>query len=447
MSTAQLRFRERSAPVDVPTWAFTLWAVVAAFGTYFCMYGFRKPFTAAGFADLSLWGIGYKTVLVAAQVFGYTLSKIVGIKVIAEITPNRRAVGILVLVALAQAALLAFGLTPPPYNVIFLFMNGLPLGMVFGMVLGVLEGRVLTELLAAGLCTSFIVADGFTKSVGGWLLAAGVPQQWMPFVAGLVFALPLLVFVAMLRCVPPPDARDLAMRCERHPMTTTQRRDFFRRYAVGLSGILALYLGVTILRSIRADFAREIWQSLGYSGQPGVFTTSEMIVGLGVMVLIALGVCIRNNRLAFFVSLGISLAGLMLIPVALFGRRAGLDGFAFMVLIGLGLYLPYVSVHTTIFERLIAMTRDQGNVGFLLYLADSVGYLGYVAVIIGHGAIVSASGGTSVQTSFLEFFEPACWIISAGGGVCVLIAWCYFSRRPTTVTVAIEEAVPVAGTV
>src|SRR5262249_8521938 len=25
------------------------WCLVAAFGTYFCMYGFRKPFTAAGY--------------------------------------------------------------------------------------------------------------------------------------------------------------------------------------------------------------------------------------------------------------------------------------------------------------------------------------------------------------------------------------------------------------
>ena len=23
------------------------WALIAAFGTYFCMYGFRKPYTAA----------------------------------------------------------------------------------------------------------------------------------------------------------------------------------------------------------------------------------------------------------------------------------------------------------------------------------------------------------------------------------------------------------------
>ena len=41
--------------------------------------------------------------------------------------------------------------------------------MVFGLVLGFLEGRRMNECMAAGLCASFILADGFTKSVGpGW---------------------------------------------------------------------------------------------------------------------------------------------------------------------------------------------------------------------------------------------------------------------------------------
>jgi hypothetical protein len=43
------------------------------------MYGFRKPFTAAGYG-----GAGVKAWLVTAQVMGYMVSKFLGIKVIAE---------------------------------------------------------------------------------------------------------------------------------------------------------------------------------------------------------------------------------------------------------------------------------------------------------------------------------------------------------------------------
>jgi hypothetical protein len=147
---------------------------VAAFGAYSCMYAFRKPFTAGTYGEGSE---SYKATLVTAQVLGYTLSKFIGIKVIAEMPPARRAITLLALVGFAEVALFFFGLTPAPYNALWLFLNGLPLGMVFGLVLGFLEGRRHTEALAAALCVSFIVADGATKSVGAALLDAGVTES------------------------------------------------------------------------------------------------------------------------------------------------------------------------------------------------------------------------------------------------------------------------------
>ncbi len=99
------------APADGRPLALSAWCVVAAFGTYLCMYAFRKPFTAARFEDTDLWGMGYKTVLVTAQVLGYTFSKFLGIRVVAEVPPYRRAALLLGLIATAEAALLLFGLT------------------------------------------------------------------------------------------------------------------------------------------------------------------------------------------------------------------------------------------------------------------------------------------------------------------------------------------------
>ena len=96
-----------------------------------------------------------------------------------------------------------------------------------------------------------------------------------------------------------------------------------------------------------------------------------------------------------------------------------------MVILGLGLYLPYIAVHTTIFERLIAMTRDRGNIGYLMYLADSVGYLGYVVVLLAHS--------TAAPTErFLPFFLTLSWVLA---GVCfVLLVPCglYFGNHPAT---------------
>ena len=208
-----------------PTGGFwlALWSISAAFGTYFCMYAFRKPFTAASFTDATLWGIGYKTVLVSTQVLGYTVSKFIGIKVVAEMTPPKRAAGIVLLIATAELSLLLFGVVPNPFNFVFMFFNGLSLGMVFGLVIGFLEGRRQTEALAAGLCASFILADGVTKSVGAWLLQRGVSEYWMPSVAGLLFLAPLGIFVWMLGRIPPPSVEDVAERSERMPLNGAER--------------------------------------------------------------------------------------------------------------------------------------------------------------------------------------------------------------------------------
>ena len=108
-----------------------------------------------------------------------------------------------------------------------------------------------------------------------------------------------------------------------------------------------------------------------------------MIVALLATLVNGLCFLIRDNRRAFFAGLGVSMIGLTLVLFAVAGWRSHLlNDMAFMCLVGTGLYLPYVAVHTTIFERLIAVTRDRANLGYLIYLADAFGYLGYVAIVV-----------------------------------------------------------------
>ena len=57
-------------------------------------------------------------------------------------------------------------------------------------------------------------------------------------------------------------------------------------------------------------------------------------------------------------------------------QTGAINAFPFMVLLGLSVCIPYVVFHTTIFERLTAAIRENGNPGYLMYLADSLGYLG-----------------------------------------------------------------------
>jgi Family of unknown function (DUF5690) len=298
--------------------------------------------------------------------------------------------------------------------------------MVFGLVLGFLEGRRHTEALAAGLCTSFIVAGGVTKSVGAYLLVGGLTEAWMPFCAGLLFVPPLLLFAWMLSRIPAPSAADVAARSVRVPMAAKERRAFYWRYAFGLSLLMAIYMLITVLRSVRDDFAPAIWKGLGVVGEPSIFTQSETAVGLVVMVLAGLTVCVRDNRRAFFMALALSGTGMGLVGAALLGQSAGaLSPLAFMVLHGLGLYLPYVVFQTTLFERLIALTRDRGTIGYLIYLADALGYLGYSAVMVTKEFFGKVD-------NFLDFFVPLSWVLAGACLLLLLPSWLYFAIHATT---------------
>ena len=400
----------------------TLWCLVAAFGSYACMYGFRKPFTAATFSGTP-WGDSLKVWLVTAQVIGYCLSKFIGIKIVAEMPAARRARFLLGLILASLVALVGFALTPAPYNAFWMFCNGLPLGMVFGLVLGFLEGRKMTEFFVAGLCTSFILADGVAKTIGKWLLGSGVSDYWMPAAAGGVFLLPLFVFVWMLQQIPPPSAEDVAERSQRTPMTGKERIAMLKRHGFGLAAILLVYLLITVLRSIRADFAPEIWDDLGFGASPDVFTHSEFWVGIGVMVANGSIVLFRNNLRAFFVSLWMCAGGLALALAAVVAwKSAAIPPFAFMVLLGIGMYIPYVAVHTTVFERLIAITREKGNIGFLMTLADAVGYLGYCGVMIFRSRLPK-------ETHFLPFFTRISNELLVSSLLLVLIAIAIYYKR------------------
>jgi hypothetical protein len=255
------------------------------------------------------------------------------------------------------------------------------------------------------------------------MLEKGVSEHWMPFVSGLIFIGPLFVFVWMLSKVPQPKDSDILARSKRTPMNGEDRKRFFSKYAIGLSLIILVYLFVTILRSMRADYAPEIWKGLGYDTKPDKFIISELWVTLGIVISSSVMILVKNNTSAFYLGMVISLLGFILTLIAVIGlKNHMLDGFWFMVLVGLGLYLPYVLVHTTIFERLIAMTREKGNCGYLMYLADAIGYLGYVAVIISNAFV-------SKQSALLDLFVSIVSSISILSIILIVLACIYFEKR------------------
>lgn len=408
---------------------FCSYATFAAFSVYFCMYAYRKPFSAAAFAEADavplpgLPDLQFKIALIIAQVLGYTLSKFYGIKFISEVSAGRRTISLITLIALAEAALICFAFVPAPYNVVFLFLNGLPLGMIWGLVFSFLEGRRFTEALGAGLSVSYIVSSGAVKSVGGWLMQMGVGEFAMPAVTGLIFFPPFLLVVWLLSLVPPPTREDEILRTRREPMYAEDRKRFLKLFGPGLFALVFLYMFLTAYRDFRDNFAAELWAALGYGAQPWIFTFSEIPITLVVLVVLGLLFLIKSNRLAMDVILAAMLAGSALIGLSTLLYQIGwLNPAAWMILVGLGLYLAYVPYGCILFERMIAAVGFAGTAGFMIYVADAFGYLGSVALIL-------YKNFGEPNLAWEDFFVQISYVTS---GVCVvafIFALLYFSPR------------------
>ena len=392
------------------------------------MYAFRKPFTAATFEHVPGWhlAVDYKIALVVAQVAGYALSKFVGVKVISEIDPRHRAMAIIGLIALSWLALIAFAVIPAPWNVVTMFFNGVPLGMIWGLVFGFMEGRRVSEVLASMLCASFILSSGVVKSVGTWLMQSlDVDRFWMPAATGALFVPLLLASVWVLSQLPPPNAQDEAERVKRAPMTAAERGNFLRAYAPGLIAIVLAYVLLTAFRDFRDNFAAEIWTALGYGGEAGVFSASELPVAIIALVGLALVIVIRDNRRALVVIHAMMAGGFLLLGLSTLAFQAHLiSPLAWMILAGSGLYIAYNPVNAVLFDRLVAASGRIANAGFLIYVADSFGYLGSVTLLLwrnfGQGSL-----------DWLQFFTRGAYVTSIAGTVLTAFAAVYFYRRTT----------------
>ena len=418
------------APHPVTRWLsrtgagpFAFYAVVTAFLTYFAMYSFRKPFAAAHFKDLTVGGLDLKSALVISQLCGYALAKCLGIKFNSEMKPGRRAWALVLLIAWAELALVLFAVLPPGGKVAALFLNGLPLGMVWGVVFSFLEGRRTSEILGAGLSSAYVVASGAVKSAGSGLMGHGVSEAWMPAVTGLVFLPLFLVSVYGLSLIPPPSPADVAARTEREPMSRAERRQFLQQFFPGLLLLVVVYLFLTGYRDFRDNYAAEIWAELGEGDRASVFTLTEIPIAFSVMVALALLFLVKDNRRGLLFTYLIMIGGSVLIGVATLLFDAGLlSPLIWMTLVGLGLYFGYVPYGCVLFDRTIAALGIVATAVFLIYVSDAVAYSGSVGIVL-YKTLGQAS---TSKLQFFRYFSYATSIVStvffAAGGL-------YFLRR------------------
>ncbi len=107
-----------------------------------------------------------------------------------------------------------------------------------------------------------------------------------------------------------------------------------------------------------------------------------------------------------------------------------LDPFWWMLWVGLGLYLVYIPFNSIFFDRLIAAFSMKGNAGFFIYVADSVGYVGSVSVML-------VKEGLTIPIQWTKFFSQSVMILSFVGVFITLFAMLYFYKKHQIKTIVV----------
>ncbi len=362
-------------------WVLNAFILMTAFSTYFCAYGFRRPMSAAQFLEEAYWGVDWKLLILISQILGYASAKFVGIKWISEVPKDA---GVLVrwimgLLTLSGLSWFLFALLPPPWAIVFVFVNGFPLGLIWGLVFSFLEGRQYTEILGAGLSASFIFAGAFSLVVGNTVLDWGITESWMPFYASMIYWLPMLVSVWLLGHTPAPSPEDIALRKVRKPMDAANRKAFFARFGWGLMAMTLAYMFLNAYREIRSNFASEI---VGKDNLDS-FSQLELLVSIVLLVILGLFYRIKNNKHAFLYTTYTITLGSILVGIATLAYHAQwIDAWVWMFLVGLGTYIGYIPMGTFLFDRLLGASNWPGTAGFLIYFIDTFAYLATISLLI-----------------------------------------------------------------
>jgi len=305
-----------------------------------------------------------------------------------------------------------------------MFFNGLPLGMIWGVVFSYLEGRRLTELLGAGLSASFIIASGVAKSVGKWVMVdLHFTEFAMPFITGLFFVLPLVISVFLLDCIPSPTTEDEKLRTKRLPMNRAERKAFLKQFYVGIILLVTTYTFLTIFRELRDNFSVEIWKSLGYGNDSAIFTVAELPVALFTLLSLALITFVRSNYKAFNIILLIIFMGFLLtITSTLLFSSHLISGKGWMITVGIGLYLGYVPFNAFLYERLISSFKYISNIGFIIYVSDAFGYLGSLGVVFYKNFF-------NYNIRWIDFFSQVGLLLSVLGLLLTTLSFFYFKNK------------------
>lgn len=359
-------------------WLANILLAIASFITYSAMYLIRKPISAMQFSDVSLSGISLKVMIIISQILGYTSAKFIGITWISSIDKSKRIMYLLSFLTIGFISLTAFAILPIIFSPFVFFVNGLSLGLIWGIVFSFVEGRRATDTIGLFLSMSFIFSSGLAKSLGVYSHSIlHISETWTPLIVGLISIPVILVGSYMLSIIPDPSSEEILERNDRTPMSEIERSNMFKGLKVTIVPLTILYSVLTIYRDLRDSFMVDILHDMSLFVEPSVFTSVELAITVCVGCVLFVIARINSHRIALITHHILFLISALIIGITTFLLvNKQISAISCIFLTGFAIYLAYVPFNSMVFERLIAEYKYKGTVGFLIYFADSFGYLG-----------------------------------------------------------------------
>ena len=178
-----------------------------------------------------------------------------------------------------------------------------------------------------------------------------------------------------------------------------------------------------MLREVRDGFMADMWKASGETFSASVFAQTETLISVVILVLIASMVIIKNNMKAFMIAQLIMIAGFLLSGIITWlYLQKQVSTFSWMTFVGLGLYMTYIPYNSILFDRMIAAFRYAANVGFLIYLADSFGYLASVGVLLTKNIF-------RIEMNWLNFYTNLVMMTSVAGVIFISFSILYFHQK------------------
>ena len=196
-----------------------------------------------------------------------------------------------------------------------------------------------------------------------------------------------------------------------------------RKYFFSIAILVFFYVLLTAFRDFRDNFARELWDSMGYKGDVSVYSTSEIIIAVTVLLIIGMVFFIKNNLKALFTYHGLLVLGTLVLAISTIIFQLGvLNPFIWMICTGFGLYICYVPFNCLFFDRFIAAFKMKGNAGFLIYIADAFGYAGSILVLL-----YKNFGQASL--SWVNFFVYGTYMVAVLGTVTTIVSYFHLKKK------------------